>query len=57
MNSGYDADTVGRKSMSGYMVKLGEATVIWGTERRTAVMLSTFEAEYYALTHAVQEVL
>ena len=43
--------------MSGYMVKLGNAMVMWGSRKQTTVAISTCEAEYYAMTPASQEVI
>ena len=57
VDSDYAGDTVDRKSMSGYLVKLGEATVMWGAKKQTAVALSTCEAEYHAMTEVAQEVI
>ena len=58
--TGYsDADWAGdeatRKSMSGYIFKLGECTISWGSKKQSVVALSTTEAEYIALSLACQE--
>ena len=57
VDSDYAGDTVDRKSMTGFVLKLGDATVSWGCKKQTAVALSTCEAEYYALSRATQETL
>ena len=57
VDSDYAGDTVDRKSMSGFIVKLGDATCVWGSKKQTAVALSTCEAEYYALTLAAKELI
>jgi hypothetical protein len=36
VDSDYAGDTVGRKSTSGYFVKIGDAACIWGTKKRIA---------------------
>ena len=54
-----DADWAGdkiiRKSMSGYIFRLGESTISWGSKKQSVVALSTTEAEYIALSLATQE--
>lgn len=57
VDSDYAGDTLDHNSMTGYLIKLGEALVIWGSKKQTAVALSTCESEYYALGSAVQEVI
>ena len=57
VDSDYAGDTVDRKSMSGYFVKLGDATCVWGSKKQSAVALSTCESEYYAMTLAAQQVV
>jgi hypothetical protein len=37
VDSDYAGDTVGRKSMSGYFVKIGDAACIWGTKKADCV--------------------
>ena len=54
-----DADRAGdhadRKSTSGYAFILMGAPVIWGNKKQSSVSLSTSEAEYIALSLAIQE--
>ena len=54
-----DADWAGdvrdRKSTSGYVFIQGGAAVSWKSSKQTCVALSTAEAEYIALSAAVQE--
>ena len=54
-----DADWAGdladRKSTSGYVFMLLGATVSWGSKKQPSVSLSTSEAEYIALSLAIQE--
>ena len=57
VDSDYAADTEDCKSMTGYIVNLAGASVIWGSRKQTVVTISTCEAEYYALTHACKEVI
>ena len=56
-----DADWAGdistRKSTSGYVFRLGNATISWKSKRQSVVELSTTEAEYVALYAASQEVV
>ncbi|KAG2813323.1 hypothetical protein PC112_g14782 [Phytophthora cactorum] len=55
-----DADWAGdladRKSTSGYTFMLMGAPVSWGSKKQSSVSLSTSEAEYIALSLAIQEV-
>ena len=54
-----DADWAGdhedRKSTSGYAFILMGAPIIWGSKKQSSVSLSTSEAEYVALSLAIQE--
>ena len=54
-----DADWAGdladRKSTSGYVFMLQGAPVSWGSKKQSSVSLSTSEAEYIALSLAIQE--
>ena len=56
-----DADWAGdvddRKSTSGYLFKIGGASVSWMSRKQSCVALSTAEAEYISLTHAAQEAI
>lgn len=54
-----DADWAGdssdRKSCSGFLFRLGGATVAWASRKQTCVAMSTMEAEYVALSEAARE--
>ena len=54
-----DADWAGdhadRKSTSGYLFMLLGAPISWGSKKQSSVSLSTSEAEYIALSLAIQE--
>lgn len=54
-----DADWAGdldnRKSTTGFVFKLAEGTISWGSKKQRVVALSTCEAEYIALSYTVQE--
>ena len=56
-----DADWAGdktdRKSMTGYLFKLGNSIVTWKCKKQQTVALSSTEAEYMALGDAVKELL
>ena len=56
-----DADWAGdvttRKSTSGYIFQLGNATVSWKTKKQTIVALSSTEAEYVSSCLAAQETI
>ena len=44
-------------SISGYSFHMGQGTVTWSSKKQQVIALSTMEAEYIALTHAVKEAL
>lgn len=46
-----------RKSISGYVFKLGDAIISWSSKKQQTVSLSTTESEYVALAHATKEAL
>ena len=54
-----DADWAGdhadRKSTSGYAFMLLGAPISWGSKKQSSVSLSTSEAEYIALSLAIEE--
>ena len=48
-----DVDT--RKSTSGFLFLIGNATISWRTKKQTVIALSSTEAEYVSLCSATQE--
>lgn len=48
-------DTVDRKSNSGFVFRLGQSSVSWGSRKQPCVSVSTMEAEYVALAEVSQE--
>jgi hypothetical protein len=46
-----------RKSTSGYVFKLNNCIITWNSAKQKTVSLSTTEAEYIALTTAINEAL
>lgn len=57
VDADYAGDVVDRKSMSGFLIKLGDATCVWGSKKQATVALSTCESEYYAMTLAAKETI
>ena len=57
VDADYAADMTDRKSMSGYITKLGSSLIGWGARKQASVALSTCEAEYFALSVAAQEII
>jgi hypothetical protein len=51
------AQEVGRKSRSGHVIMMAGAAVSWFSKKQPVVSISSTEAEYYALSEAVKEVL
>ena len=56
-NADWGGDENDRKSTSGYVFKLSSGAVSWRSKKQTCVALSTAEAEYIALSAAMQESL
>jgi len=46
-----------RKSVSGYVFKLGGAAISWKSKKQELVTLSTMESEFVALNHAAKEAI
>ena len=56
-DSDWTGDSDVRRSTSGYIFKRSGASVSWRSKKQTSVALSTAEAEYVALSSAVQEAI
>ncbi|KAG3049690.1 hypothetical protein PI125_g26544 [Phytophthora idaei] len=54
-DANWAGDLADRKSTSGYTFMLMGAPVSWGSKKQSSVSLSTSEAEYIALSLAIQE--
>lgn len=54
-DSDWAGDSSDRKSCSGYLYRIGGATVSWVSRKQSCVATSTMEAEYIALSGAAQE--
>ncbi|KMQ86178.1 integrase core domain protein [Lasius niger] len=56
-----DADFAGdkqtRKSTSGLVIKLGDAPIVWSSQKQRSVALSTTESEYIAATQTTKELI
>ena len=52
VDADYAGDVGNRKSMSRYLIKLGNATCICGSKKQTSVALSRYESEYFAVVLA-----
>lgn len=50
-------DVNDRKSIAGYAFKLGKSFIAWSCKKQPTVALSTTEAEYMSIGHAVKEAL
>lgn len=54
-NADWSGDAADRKSTSGYVFKMVGGPISWGSKKQSSVSLSTSEAEYIALSLAIQE--
>ena len=55
VDADFAGDTIDRKSMSGYVIKIGNASIHWGSKKQSSVALNTCESEYFAISLAAQE--
>jgi hypothetical protein len=55
VDADYANDKTDRRSVTGYIFFLGESPISWKSKKQTLVTLSTTEAEYIAISEAVQE--
>jgi len=51
------SDSVDRQSISGYCFFFNGCLISWSSTKQCAIALSSTEAEYYALTHALKEAI
>ena len=56
-DSDWAGDIITRRSTSGYVFQLGQSTISWCSKKQQTVAKSSTEAEYVALSIAVQEVI
>ena len=51
------SDSMDRRSISGYCFFFNGSLISWSSTKQRAIALSSTEAEYYALTHALKEAI
>ncbi|CAM9425020.1 unnamed protein product, partial [Heterosigma akashiwo] len=56
-DAGFCSDRTDGKSVSGYVLLLGDSPIVWGSRLRGAVTTSTVEAKYLALCSAVKDIM
>ncbi|XP_050890595.1 uncharacterized mitochondrial protein AtMg00810-like [Lathyrus oleraceus] len=56
-DSNYASCPLTRRSVSGYVIKLGTTPISWKTKKQTTVSRSSSEADYRAMAHATSEVI
>ncbi|CAN0093632.1 unnamed protein product, partial [Heterosigma akashiwo] len=56
-DAGFCNDRVDGKSVTGYILFLGDAPIVWSSKLQGAVTTSTVEAEYVALRSAVKDIM
>jgi hypothetical protein len=57
VDSDWGTDKDGRKSITGYVVKMLGGPIAWRSRKQKSVALSSMEAEYMALADAIKEVM
>jgi hypothetical protein len=57
VDASWAEDRSNRRSTTGYIFKLAQGPISWRSKQQNSVTLSTCEAEYMALAHAVQEAI
>ncbi|UYV85032.1 hypothetical protein LAZ67_X004343 [Cordylochernes scorpioides] len=55
-NASWASDIVDRKGVSGHLIILAGAPIIWRSTKQTVTALSTMESEYIALSSAVKDI-
>lgn len=55
VDSDWANDPVDRASISGYVWFMAGGPISWSSKKQTTIALSSTEAEYMAITHAIQE--
>ena len=56
-DSDYASDPVSRRSISGYIIYVHGIPICWKSKAQSSVTLSSTEAEWYALSEAVKEII
>ncbi|CAM9915634.1 unnamed protein product [Heterosigma akashiwo] len=56
-DSDFCADHIDGKSVTGYVLFLGDAPIVWSSKLQGAVTTSTVKAEYLALRSAVKDIM
>jgi hypothetical protein len=56
-DASYGNDRDDSRSISGYVVSLDGASIAWSSKKQSSVALSSTEAEYMALSHALREAI
>ncbi|GBO21046.1 Retrovirus-related Pol polyprotein from transposon RE2 [Araneus ventricosus] len=55
-DASWAADKMDHKSISGYVIFLGDVPVSWSTSKQKCTTLSSMEVEYIALSEAMKEI-
>ena len=53
----YAGDLTDRRSTTGYILKLGNSVVVWGSQKQSCVALSTTESEYISASQTIKEII
>jgi hypothetical protein len=56
-DSDWASDRDNRRSTSGYVIQFCDSTISWCSRRQSTIALSTCEAEYYAVSNMVTELI
>lgn len=53
----YAGDVTNRRSTTGFVLKLGELTIAWNSQKQKVIALLITEAEYIAASQTVKEII